>query len=57
MHVFVEGYPPLCWAIPLKDTDFEVKEISDLADLTNLILNFAKEINLVSKLHIQQAIL
>ena len=57
MHVFVEGYKPLAWAIPLADTDFPIKNISDPSDLNDLIVNFAKKINLNSKINIQQAIL
>lgn len=57
MHVYVEGYKPLVWAIPLEDTDFPVKNIDDISDLNDLIVNFAKKINLNSNLHIQQAIL
>lgn len=56
MHIFVEGYKPLAWAIPLSDTDFPVKNIKDASDLNDLIINFAKEINLVSQIKIQQAI-
>jgi len=57
MHIFVEGYKPLAWAIPLADTDFPTKDISDQSDLNNLIINFAKRINLSSTINIQQAIL
>jgi len=57
MHVFVEGYKPLVWAIPLVDTDFPIKDISQPSDLNDLIVNFAKKINLNSKINIQQAIL
>ncbi len=57
MHVFVEGYKPLAWAIPLADTDFPIKEINDTSDLNYLITNFAKKINLNSQINIQQAIL
>ncbi len=57
MHIFVEGYKPLAWAIPLTATDFPIKDISDPSDLNDLIVNFAKKINLNSKINIQQAIL
>ncbi len=56
LHIYVEGYKSLAWAIPLKDTDFEPTEISDMNDLTNLICNFAKRINLKTDLQIQQII-
>ncbi|WP_424003498.1 DUF6978 family protein [Maribacter sp. IgM3_T14_3] len=57
MHVFVEGYKPLAWAIPLVDTDFPIKEINDASDLSDLITNFARLINLKSLINVQQAIL
>lgn len=57
MHVFVEDYKPLAWAIPLSDTDFPVKDIKDPSDLNELIISFANKINLISIIQIQQAIL
>ena len=55
MHVYVEGYKQLAWAIPLTDTDFPVKDINEKSDLSDLIINFAHKINLTSKIHIQQS--
>lgn len=55
MHVYVEGYRPLVWAIPLEDTDFEIKEINDKSDLSQLITSFANRINVNSKLNIQHS--
>lgn len=57
MHIYVEGYKPLAWAIPLSDTDFPTKDITSTSDLNDLIINFAKKINLKSQINIQQAIL
>ncbi|AUC85701.1 hypothetical protein CW731_10570 [Polaribacter sp. ALD11] len=57
MHIYVEGYKPLAWAIPLIDSDFPIKEITEPSDLSELIINFARKINLKSLLNIQQAIL
>lgn len=56
MHVFVENYKPLVWAIPLSKSDFPVKELKDPSDVSNLILNFGKKVNLISKINIQNAI-
>lgn len=56
MHIYVESYKPLAWAIPLEDTDFPIKDIQGQTDLNDLIINFAKKINLKSTLHIQQTI-
>lgn len=57
MHIYVEGYKPLVWALPLKYTKLKESKINELSDLMDLILNFAKEINLKSRLEIQQALL
>lgn len=43
MHIFVEGYKPLAWAIPLNDTDFPTKDLVNTSDLNDLIVNFAKK--------------
>ncbi len=57
MHIYVEGYRPLAWAIPLSDIDFPIKDITHPSDLSDLIFNFARRINLKSLINIQQAIL
>ncbi|WP_424493183.1 DUF6978 family protein [Salinimicrobium sp. GXAS 041] len=57
MHVFVEDYSDLAWAVPLSETNFGIQEIKEMSDICDLIRNFAKEINLTSELFIQQAIL
>lgn len=43
--------------MPLADTDFPTKDITNQADLNDLITNFANKINLKSKINIQQSIL
>lgn len=57
MHFFVEGYRPLAWAVPLDHTDFAIKDLTSPSDIADLIVNFAKEVNVSSLLNIQQAIL
>jgi len=57
MHIYVEGYKPLAWAIPLADIDFPIKDITHPSDISDLMFNFAREINLKSLINIQQAIL
>jgi hypothetical protein len=57
IHIYVEGYKPLAWAIPLSDSDFPIKDITHASDLSDLIINFARRINLKSLINIQQAIL
>ena len=57
IHIYVEGYKNLAWAIPLSDSDFPIKYITQASDLSDLIFNFARRINLKSIINIQQAIL
>ena len=57
MHIYVEGYKTLAWAIPLSDTNFNTKEFKEQGDLSKIIYNFAKEINLTSKFEIQVGLL
>ncbi len=56
MHVYVQSYKPLAWAIPLSDTSFPIKKIKARSDLSDLIFKFAEEVNLISKITIQGAI-
>lgn len=46
IHIYVEGYKPLAWAIPLSDYDFEVKTLDNLHDANQLLVKFAEKINL-----------
>ena len=57
MHIYVEGYKPLAWAIPLINSDFPIKQINNQSDISDLIFNFAKKINLKSEINIQQTLL
>jgi hypothetical protein len=51
IHLFVEGYKPLTWALPLKEHEFPVKEIKNEDDLADAIRSFCKEINLISEIN------
>lgn len=57
IHIYVEGYKALAWAMPLVDDEFPIKEIIQSSDLSDLIINFARRINLKSVINIQHAIL
>lgn len=57
MHIYVEGYKPLAWAIPLSETDFPIQDLKEQSDLTNLIFKFAEKINLKSRITLQQVII
>ena len=57
IHVYVEGYRDLAWAIPLAKYNFPILSINDSADFMNAIYAFAKEINIVTPISIQTAII
>jgi hypothetical protein len=49
IHYHIQGYKSLAWAIPLNDTDFEIKTISDdncNIALANIVKSFAKTVNI-----------
>ena len=45
IHLYVAGYKPLAWALPLSLHSFSVKDIKSKKDLMASIDEFAKEIN------------
>jgi len=54
IHLFVESYGNLAWAMPLRDYNkFPIKTINSYPELSRAIRSFAKEINLISELNIQ----
>ena len=57
IHVYVEGFKDLAWAVPLKEFNFPVLDINNADDFNDAINAFAKEINIVTPLNIQTAIL
>ena len=57
IHLFVEGFRDLAWAIPLSAYNFPVLEINNAEDFSKAIIAFAKEINIVSSFQIQNSIL
>ncbi|WP_288021755.1 hypothetical protein [Tenuifilum sp.] len=50
IHYIVDGYSPLAWAIPLETDGFPVKDISNVADITEAIKAFFEKINLKTEL-------
>lgn len=49
IHLFVESYKNLAWAIPLKDyEDFPVKGIESYSDFSDALICFSRKINLLS---------
>lgn len=57
IHVYVEGFKDLAWAIPLSVYNFPVMDINNTDDFRNAINAFAKEINIVTQFVIQNALL
>ncbi len=58
IHLFVESYKNLAWAMPLKDFDeFPIKEVHSYPDFSLAIRAFAERINLISGFAIQEPIL
>ncbi len=56
IHYYVEGYPALAWAAPLKDVDFGQKSIHNPHDIVNAFYYFAEEINLVTRVTIHESL-
>ncbi len=57
IHVYVEGFKDLAWAVPLSVYDFPVLEINNTDDFIRSINAFAKEINITTPFVIQNALL
>jgi hypothetical protein len=57
VHIYVEGFKDLPWAIPLSVYNFPILEIENSNHFIDAIQAFAKEINIVSSFNIQNAIL
>jgi hypothetical protein len=58
IHLFVEGYKDLAWALPLAEYDnFPIKDIQSDQEYSQAIKAFAKHINLNSNFVIQQTLI
>ena len=53
IHIYVEGYKPLAWAVPLSDYDFAVKSIDHNEDIIELLYKFGEKINLQATINIK----
>ncbi|MFP4529189.1 MAG: DUF6978 family protein [Candidatus Kapaibacterium sp.] len=51
MHIYVEDYKNLVWAVPLEDTDFPIKKLNSDKDLQSAIRAFGNKINLTSDIN------
>lgn len=56
VHVYVEGYRPLAWALPLSDYDFSIQNLKEKQDVVDLLLKFADTINIISNIHIKSSL-
>ncbi|MCE6988488.1 DUF6978 family protein [Dyadobacter sp. CY323] len=57
IHVYVEGFKDLAWAIPLTAYHFPVLEINDGANFAAAIHAFSQEINIITPISIQNSLL
>ena len=57
IHIYVEGFKDLAWAVPLSIYNFPILNIDNMENFGEALKAFAKEINIVSSLHIQTAII
>lgn len=57
VHIYVEGFKDLAWAVPLSTYNFPILDISNTDDFRSAINAFAKEINIVTPFVIQNALL
>jgi len=55
IHFYVEGYKPLVWAMPLSKYSFDIKKLNSEEDYVTALVNFAKLLNVQSKLNVQMA--
>ena len=53
IHFYVEDYKPLVWAMPLSEFTFKTKTLINDADYVKALMEFAKLLNVQSKLNIQ----
>ena len=50
MHYYIDGYRSLDWALPLKEDEFTIKQISTNKDLLSAVKEFAKRINIITQI-------
>jgi hypothetical protein len=57
IHIYIEGFKDLAWAVPLSEYHFPVLDVNNTDDFNKAINAFAKEINIVTPFIIQNALL
>ena len=53
VHIYVEGYKPLAWAIPITEHDFSIKDITDFRNFEKAIDEFCHRMNVISKYFVE----
>ena len=53
VHIYIEGYKPLAWAIPIEEYDFSIKDIVDFSAFKKAIDEFCQRMNVISKYFIE----
>jgi hypothetical protein len=56
VHIYVEGYKDLAWAVPIADYNFPVKTINNTDDFIKAIQAFSQELNIVTPFTIQNTL-
>jgi hypothetical protein len=57
IHIYVEGFKDLAWAVPLPAFNFPVLDINNTEDYRSAIIAFANHINIVTPFTVQNALL
>ncbi|PJB15317.1 MAG: hypothetical protein CO118_03995 [Flavobacteriales bacterium CG_4_9_14_3_um_filter_32_8] len=57
IHIYVEGFKDLAWAVPLSAYNFPILDVNNTDDFGSAINAFAKEINIITPFVIQNALL
>ncbi len=57
IHLYVAEYKPLAWALPLKVYNFSVPNVSSSKEVIDAIYAFAKEINIISPITVQDSMI
>ena len=57
IHIYVDGFKDLAWAVPLSVYDFPVLDINNTDDFIKAINAFSKELNIVTPFVIQNALI
>lgn len=52
LHIAVEGFSSLAWAVPLEEDEFPVKKITSVTEISEALLSFFKRINVKTVLNI-----